>query len=428
MKPNKRTPARRMRAPTRTISKPKEKKTQEVGAIGQLLRTLGGLAGGTAGAMIGTPIAGSTTGRALGAQLSRWLGSGDYTVNQNSLVQKAANNIPMMHKTDQSVIIRHRELVGTIKGSIDFVLQEKFPINPGMASTFPWLSAIAKNFTEYEFKGLVFHFVTTSGHAISSTNSALGAVILQTDYRATDSQPTSKITMVNEYWANECIPSEDFCHPIECNPKENPFNIHYVRAGPIPAGDTLLMYDMGNTYVATQGMQAVNPVGDLWVTYEVVLKKPVVSSNVESLPFYTGSFGSSALSTLFTGPNSINNGLDGVNLTLGSNIINFGPGSFGFYQVDVRLENVPTSPLLTSGNWNLPAILVNLSPWSPYPSIVPTTTGQVLNALSGSTSLSYRTYVWKTDSESTATLTIPTPTATGTYSYCSVSIFGVGQL
>jgi hypothetical protein len=44
------------------------------------------------------------------------------------------------------------------------------------------------------------------------------------------------------------------------------------------------MYDLGKTFVATQGMPSDGVIGDLWVTYEIELKKPLVASPVVTNP------------------------------------------------------------------------------------------------------------------------------------------------
>jgi hypothetical protein len=195
----------------------------------------------------------------------------------------ASSSIPAMHSTGQSVVIRHKEFLATINGSTGFSVQRFFLLQPGDVNTFPWLSGVANKFQEYRVKGLIFHYVPTSGFAISGANPAIGTVMLQTSYRANDIPPATKTEMLNEYWASEAAPTEAFCHPIECDPRENPFQIHYVRTLPVPANDSPLLYDMGVTYVATQGMPGTgNPVGDLWVTYEIELLKPQVASNVSS--------------------------------------------------------------------------------------------------------------------------------------------------
>lgn len=114
----------------------------------------------------------------------------------------------------------------------------------------------------------------------STTSPSLGTVMLQTSYRSNDTAPSNKVELLNEFWSNEVVPTEPMAHPIECDPKENPFNVQYVRSGAVPSGDTSLMYDLGVTHVAVSGCQVDGKVlGDLWVTYEIELKKPLVASN-----------------------------------------------------------------------------------------------------------------------------------------------------
>lgn len=265
---------------------PSKKKKNEVTAIGQALRALGGLGGGALGGYLGNPTLGAAAGSGIGAAVSRWLGQGDYTVSSNSLLKYVApdGTIPSMHREGQSILVRHKEYLGEIRGSTDFTVQRRFSINPGDAATFPWLSAVAAQYTEYKVKGMVFHYIPTSGTAVNSTNPALGSIMLQTSYRATEAAPVSKIEMMNEYWATEARPSEPFCHPIECDPKENPFNVQYVRNASVPSTENILMYDLGTTTVATTGCPATgNVLGDLWCSYEIELKKPkLASANTES--------------------------------------------------------------------------------------------------------------------------------------------------
>lgn len=270
-----------------TIKKAKKvAKERELTRLGSALRTLGGLGGGAIGGLIGMPSAGSSAGSGLGAALSKWLGSGDYQVQSNTLVNslKASGSIPAMHREGQTITVRHREFLGEVLSSTTFTTRMELPINPGMAVTFPWLSGIASKFQQYKIKGMVFHYVPTSGNAVSSTNNALGSVILQTSYRANDTGPSTKIEALNEYWSTEVVPSETVAHPIECNPNENPFNVQYVRAGTLASSDNILMYDLGRTFICVSGQQAAGVVlGDMWVTYEVELKKPILDSPATSL-------------------------------------------------------------------------------------------------------------------------------------------------
>lgn len=266
-------------AKKRTMVRKKEK---ELTRLGTALRALGTVGGGALGGLIGQSSVGSSIGRNLGATVSRWLGSGDYSVKYNSLLSPDGT-IPAMHDNSQSVVIRHKEYLGEIKSSQTFTTQMAYSLNPGLSYTFPWLADVASRFQEYRIRGMIFHYIPTSGSAVASTNPALGSVMMQTSYRASDTDPASKVEVLNEYWASESKPDTAFCHPIECSPEQNPFKVQYVRTGAIPAGDNVLFYDLGKTFICTSGMQTTgNPVGDLWVTYEIELRKPVLTSEVNS--------------------------------------------------------------------------------------------------------------------------------------------------
>lgn len=333
-------------------NKKKIKAKKEMTRLGGALRALGGLGGSTLGAIIGQPTAGGAMGTSLGAALSKWLGSGDYQVSNNSLVSslKASGSIPMMHQNGQSIIVRHKEFLGQINGTSGFAVTS-YNLNPGLASTFPWLHNIASNYQEYRIKGMIFHYIPTSGNV--STTGQLGSVMMQTSYRATDSPPVDKIELLNEYWATESKPSEPFCHPIECDPKENPFNIQYIRSGPLPANENALMYDLGVTHVATSGCPGTNAIGDLWITYEIELKKPIIrssvtSSNAWSITSFDGSKAGS--SNIFDAPQGINT-LGSLPMTFAGNSMTFPVGAVGDYTVTVWCWNDNT---FSSTSWQSP--------------------------------------------------------------------------
>jgi hypothetical protein len=310
----------------------------------------------------------------------------------------------MMHSQGQSVTVRHKEFVTTIKGSADFKVQRALILNPGLSGTFPWLSNLAKSYQEYNVKGMVFHYIPTSGTAISGTNSALGSVMMQTSYRSNDDPPTSKVQILNEFWSNEVVPCETMAHPIECDPRENPFNIHYVRGTSVPTGDNQLLYDLGVTYVATQGMQAENEVGDLWVTYEVEFKKPIVTSNVttgNSCGFYIAG-GSSA--NLFSG--AVQSQVGSMKPTFAVNTITMPPGSTGSFTLVVHI--VSTGQFSGTITWLGGCTLVNAESagLDGYSSTYATST----TGVTGVNALTYAFGFKVGEPGLPVTLTVPTPT------------------
>jgi hypothetical protein len=374
--------------------------------------------------MVGMPAAGSTLGNGLGAALSKWVGAGDYAVSKNSIVARASNSVPAMHSNDQSIVVRHKEYIGPINSSVAFQVQYQLTLNPGLYATFPWLANLAVAYQQWAPRGMVFHYVPSSGYAVSGSNPAIGNVMIQTSYRSGDTPPASKIHMLNEYWASEGLPSETLAHPIECDPKENPFAVHYCRSGNIPSGEPL-MYDLGTTFVATQGMPADgNLVGDLWVTYEIEFKKPQITSSVTSVAqYYAARFAEPTSSSFFDGVKSQVYGSLNVSFTVREITLPIGmAGRFVIHCVMVPTTTfITSSGAVWSGSPGLvgcaedPTLLAGLSPW--------TTT---LGAGDASLAVYYSVSVVKLDPSIIATVTLPQTLTTGGASYIAVTVGNLG--
>jgi len=349
------------------VKRPTSKRTSpaEVTRLGAALRALGGLGGSAVGGLIGMPAGGASVGSSLGAALSKWLGSGDYSVGTNTIVKKVmkgSDSIPMMHQDGQSIVVRHKEYLGEIFGSESFRVNQSFELNPGNSSTFPWLSGVAAHFQEYKIRGLVFHYVPTSGAAVASVNAALGSVMLQTSYRSNDTPPASKVELLNEYCSNESVPSEPFAHPVECDPRENPFNVQYVRTGAVPTGDSKLLYDLGITHIAVSGQQITDKaLGDLWITYEIELKKPVLESNTTTqvlsrqLEFLNGPFTGT---TFFPTPATTVRGT--LEISTSGNTVTFPKGAIGFYLLVARVASAGAG--FTAFNGGTGPVYTNCTP------------------------------------------------------------------
>lgn len=385
----------------------------EVSQLGQALRALGGGLGSAAGGYLGYPVAGGQIGHTLGAALSKWMGAGDYQIAKNTLL--SSGDVPAMHNTGQSIVVRHKEFVTEVTSSINFLVRKTINLNPGLPGSFPWLSNVAKNYQEYKIRGMVFHYVPTSGTAVGSTNTALGSVMFQTTYRASDAPPGSKAEMLNEYCANECVPSDTVCHPIECDPKENPFQIQYTRNTAIPAGDSQLLYDLGTTYIAVTGQQANDVVlGDVWVTYEVELKKPVVITNTVAGDSYfaqtlsTGSYVFAGIegSTLRTSP--------GLFISSLTNSMRFNtiPGRYYSIAVLMRTDSGAVSTTQITMSVASGGSLVN----GPYASL----TGETIY---GTTCYGTARWITMKATETSAIISFSPPTVTpGGVNYCTVII------
>jgi len=235
------------------------------------------------GAMFGG--SGAALGGMAGRGIASLSGMGDYTIRKNSLLQlDEGMQVASFGDMNHGVIIMHREYIGDITQTQNFTLTS-FPINPGLAGTFPWLSNIAPNFDQYQILGMIFHFRSTASDFGTTTNMAMGSIILATDYDSADNLYGSKIEMENAQYSTSGKPSVDVMHAIECDPDITFAPIKYVRSGGVPAGKDSRLYDQGNFQIATTGMPANSgAIGELWVTYKIAFFKPALNmgANVQT--------------------------------------------------------------------------------------------------------------------------------------------------
>jgi len=226
------------------------------------------------GAMFGKP--GASVGNWLGGGVSGILGFGDYAVKKNDLMMLDEGvPVPTFQNMNDGVIVCHREFIGDITQSIVFT-NNQFVIQPGDVGTFPWLSQIAAQFEQYEILGMIFQYRSTASDFGTTTNMAMGSVIMATEYDTVDNAYSSKLEMENSQYAMSGKPSHDIIHPIECDPGVvGPMGLKYVRTGPVPSGKDNRLYDHGNFQIATTGMPAATgTIGELWVTYKIAFYKP----------------------------------------------------------------------------------------------------------------------------------------------------------
>lgn len=188
---------------------------------------------------------------------------------------------PEMRNAPYGTVIRHREYIGDITGSAAFKIQGAFPINPANPDCFPWLATVAANFEEWVPRGICFEYKSMSSNSVVSTaaNAGLGTVIMASQYNPYNPDFTNKSEMENYQWAISTDPSCTAMHEVETARRQNPINEYYTRSGPVPSGADARFYDLAKFFIATNGMQTDGTViGELWVTYEVELRKPKVST------------------------------------------------------------------------------------------------------------------------------------------------------
>jgi hypothetical protein len=388
---------------------------------GSLGRQLISGAGSTIGAYLGGPL-GGMVGGFLGDTASTLMGLGKYKLRKNSLT-RYHDQIPNMHSGDQTVVIRKKEYIGdvTTSATVGAFQATSYAINPANNALFPWLSGISANYQEWTPRGMAVYFESMSGDSVGSTTTTLAEVMITTQYRSSASAPLNENDMLNEEYSSHQKASKDQIHMIECDPKQNPFNVLYVRPGgtiatgssigtslsALPTGDTPNMYDIGQVTVATVGSQAASVlVGKIWMVYEVELRKPWngVARGIANLTTVY------ALSTCTTGnlfgTSTVASGYNGCNVVVpnSGNILTWDIGSEGTYFVTINWNSTTANTATTLGT------LVNCTTPILFKSNTATVlnSGATANGLGGASSF----YVTITNPQLAASLTL-TSTLTG---------------
>lgn len=235
--------------------------------------------GGDLGQWIGNKVGLGGLGRALGEAGANYTGFGEYEPGNDTM--SGQDPIPSFGSGDQQgdTCITYREYVCDIYGPENTSFgNQVFPLNPGLEGTFPFLSQIAENYEEYEIKQLLFHFRSSIAPIGASNTGQVGEVIMSTNYNASSEPYTDKQTMLSAALSMSGRVTQNQNHGVECDPaKLSGTPGKYVRSGPIPQDEDLKSYDHGLLNVAVAGIPSEytnQPVGQLWVAYTVVLRKP----------------------------------------------------------------------------------------------------------------------------------------------------------
>jgi len=216
-----------------------------------------------------------------------YTGHGAYTstdpVHHNNLITggHSSNAVPLItgaHDETGAITIHHREYIGDIFGPTTAFNVQSYSLNPGLQSTFPWLSQIAQNYDEYEFVQCIWHWRSTTSDIGNSSTGQVGTVIMATNYNAASSPFTDKGTMLDYAHAHSCKTTEHMSHGVECDPKKVALaNCLFTRSNPVISGQDLKTYDHGLFQIALCNVPTAYQnlsLGELHVEYMVTLRKP----------------------------------------------------------------------------------------------------------------------------------------------------------
>jgi len=264
-------------------------------------------------------------------------------------INPAANTLRGRMMGDVYSFPYKEECLGSFSTSVAFA-NTTYVLNAANSVTFPWMGSIAPKFEYYRFKKLGLKFVSTSADAVGSTNTALGSVLINTNYDVLDPAFASQIEMEaygGGKMCSEACPDKSQFHAIEplglkggvaggwryCLP-----SIATTAAGqPYPASSSAHDYDIGLLQIASSGVQAASVAGRIYLCYQVEFANPKLAAGAPVGGFTHWSATSGATATNLTNMQvQTGNTLSGI--TMAASTITFPAGQAGNYLVLMALQ------------------------------------------------------------------------------------------
>jgi len=167
-------------------------------------------------------------------------------------------------------VITHRELInGSILGSTSFAVSNTYSLNPGIATTFPWLSTQASQYEEYRFRSLVFHYIPIAG------TTTVGDVHLIPDYDPVNPPPLTETQAVDHVNSVSDSVWKSVTMRLDVKSMHSTGSRKYVRTSVVPSD--LKTFDAGNFYICTNNeVNGTDKIGKMYVEYTVELYTPFI--------------------------------------------------------------------------------------------------------------------------------------------------------
>lgn len=157
------------------------------------------------------------------------------------------------------------------------------PINPGLSTTFPWLSKIAQAYESYNFIELSFKFINNVGA------SAQGMILLAPDYDCKDNNSSLTKRDLFSFLDRE---RGAIWRPLtmKCSPGKEGFNkrkTYYVRTN--ASTEQTRLDDALELIYLVDGVSESTLVGEIWVHYTVEFFTPQIQEITNPMMIITGS-------------------------------------------------------------------------------------------------------------------------------------------
>lgn len=206
-------------------------------------------------------------------------GMGAYRGNQ-LMAGSSANSVRVAHVGDEtdSLIISGTEYVRDLfcpDSSLEFSAL-RIECNPGLPQTAPSLSQLACNYTEYEWKQLVYTVKPMLTESVLN-NGFAGTGMLVYNYNASELEPVAtKEDVMHSHGNVSGRIIDELVMGVECDPAKGRTRTLFTRTNPVPYEKDPDEYDYGALYFCTRDIPVDfknKIIYELHVTYTVELKK-----------------------------------------------------------------------------------------------------------------------------------------------------------
>ncbi len=190
-------------------------------------------------------------------------------ISEGTVIRTIQPRIQRVSSDMQRIV--HREKIATITTNTvgTFAVLNTYALNPGLSSSFPWLSNEALGWEQYRFNRVRFIFVP------GSPTTSVGNLIMGPDYDSSDPAPVGETQFSSYKDVEEANVYLRFHTELTPSRMLGGVREKYIRSGSLSSSQDVKLYDSGNFFVACTGTTVANS-GKLWVEYDVTLINPQV--------------------------------------------------------------------------------------------------------------------------------------------------------
>lgn len=185
---------------------------------------------------------------------------------------KSTTRVPKVSTTNGGCVVTHSEPITGVMSATNIDTVYSYAINPGDATTFPWLGQIANAWDFYQIRSLRFRYISRLPSTIYST------IVLSIDYDVLDAVPTDLVQIRQIAGAV----SGNGWMPLSINWSSSGVLMgsgsRKTRVGSVPPDN---LTDVGRLVIGNN--TSISGIcGEIWADYTVALFKPQQIAPVET--------------------------------------------------------------------------------------------------------------------------------------------------